>query len=65
MARGSFCTIFPNPSRILPIGRPKALGLPCALPDPMLSNNPLLEALTERVIGCGIKIHEYFGPGLL
>lgn len=31
----------------------------------MLNNNPVHEALTERVIGCGIKIHEYFGPGLL
>ena len=31
----------------------------------MLNNNPVHEAVTERAIGCGIKIHEYFGPGLL
>ena len=22
------------------------------------------EELTQRIIGCGIRVHEYFGPGL-
>lgn len=25
----------------------------------------LLEALTERIIGCGIEVHDQLGPGLL
>ena len=31
----------------------------------MLERNAEHEALTERVIGCGLKVHEHFGPGLL
>ena len=31
----------------------------------MLRNGAAHEKLTERVIGCGLTVHEHFGPGLL
>ena len=31
----------------------------------MLRRSDEYEALTEGIIGCAIKVHEYYGPGLL
>lgn len=31
----------------------------------MLRNGAAHEELTERVIGCGLRVHQHFGAGLL